>query len=600
MTPADPKESTESISYTTELGTTTNVQEYETLPTHRTHTDKTTVEIDEKKNHSFDGHASAIDMPATEEYDLHDSMERQQQEEDKPGWFSLFYDRHRPWFHLAMWLIFTGFLAAAYALQVPKGYNQENLILGLIYAWFSIYIFFCHAPTSIVTKPWKLALKTVSAPLRLLSSRMRTLLYVAFTVSVIIVTVFSLPESPDSTRIQRLIALFGMFIFLGGVFACSNNRRAVNWNTISGGVLLQFLLALFVFRSSVGQSIFSWASAFARGYLSKAGYGTAFVFGDAIAGSGIFAVSVFPTVIFFAATAQVLYYLGALQWLLAKSAVIFKALLGVSGAESVVAVASPFLGQGENALLVRPFLPYMTNAELHQIMTSGFATISGAVLYGYISMGISPEALLTSCIMSIPCSLAISKLRYPETKVPMTANEVKIPENEEKASNLLHAAGNGAATGMNIALLICANLISLLALLYAVNAGLTWIGNFLTIQELTLQLITGYIFVPVAWLMGIPNNDLVTVGQLLATKIWANEFVAYKAMLTMNLSPRTVLITTYALCGFANLGSVGMQIGVLGTLAPKRSGDISRLAVSSMLCGAISTWVSAAIAGMLI
>ncbi|KAG0165936.1 hypothetical protein DFQ28_008234 [Apophysomyces sp. BC1034] len=592
MTPADRKDSGDAISYTEEHISTT-VQEYETLPTHRTHTDKT-IEAHMDEKHLED--SAAIDMPTTEEYHLGEP----ESEEQKPGRFSVLYDRHRKWFHLAMWLIFTGFLAAAYALQVPKGYDSENLILGLIYAWFSLYIFFCHVPTTIVTKPWAIGLRVVSAPLRLVSSRVRSILYCAFTIAVIVVTVFCLPESPDSTRIQRLIALFGVLIFLASVFACSNNHRAVNWNTVSGGVLLQFLLALFVFRTSVGQSIFSWASAFARGYLSKAYYGTAFVFGDAVANSGTFAVSVFPTVIFFAATVQVLYYLNSLQWLLAKCAVVFKALLGVSGAESVVAVASPFLGQGENALLVKPFLPHMTNAELHQVMTSGFATISGAVLYGYISMGISPEALLTSCIMSIPCSLAISKLRYPETKIPMTAHEVKVPPSDEKASNLLHAAGNGAAIGMNIALLICANLISLLALLYAVNAGLTWIGNFLNIQNLTLQLITGYIFVPVAWLMGVPNNDLVTVGQLLATKIWANEFVAYQDMMKLVLPERTRMIATYALCGFANLGSVGMQIGVLGTLAPKRAGDISRLAVSAMMCGAISTWVSAAVAGMLI
>jgi CNT family concentrative nucleoside transporter len=258
----------------------------------------------------------------------------------------------------------------------------------------------------------------------------------------------------------------------------------------------------------VGQDIFQWLSTFAQSYLGMSYFGTQFVFGDATANSGVFAVSVFPALIFFAATVQILYYYGALQWLLQKCAVVFVAVLQVSGAESIVAVASPFLGQCENALLIKPFLPYLTSSEMHQVMCSGFATISGSVLYGYIAMGVSGQALLTSCIMSIPCSLAVSKMRIPETDVPITANEVRVPPSDEKASSALHAASSGAATGINIALLICANLITLLALLYAVNAGLTWLGNFLNIHELTLQLITGYIFVPVSYIYnhGIPRK----------------------------------------------------------------------------------------------
>lgn len=256
-------------------------------------------------------------------------------------------------------------------------------------------------------------------------------------------------------------------------------------------------------------------------------------------------------------------------------------------------------------MLIRPFLPHMTTAELHQVMTSGFATISGSVLYGYMAMGVSGEALLTSCIMSIPCSLAVSKLRYPETGEPLTSKAVIIPPRDatERSSNVLHALGNGAAVGLQVVLSMFANLIALLSLLYAVNAGLTWLGNFLTIQNLTLQLITGYIFVPVAWLIGAENKDLVAVGQLMATKIWANEFVAYQQMTTTyagTLSSRSVLVATYALCGFANIGSVGMQIAVLGTMAPNRTAEISKLAVSAMICGAFSTWISASVAGMLL
>ncbi|CAO3648206.1 unnamed protein product [Cunninghamella blakesleeana] len=532
---------------------------------------------------------------------IHDDDENGEDDQE-PSRFSLFYQKYRKFFLIIMWLIFTGFLSAAYALQVPKGYNQENLILGLIYAWHSIYVFFCFVPTTIVTKPWKAIMKLIYTPFSGLSHRIRSIILASFVTIVIVVTVFSLPETEQSTRVQRLISLFGLFVFLGGTFAASNDHKAVNINTVSVAILIQFLLALFVFRSQAGNDIFNWLSNFCKGYLSKAQESTAFLIGDKIVGMGLVAVSVFPAVIFFAATVQILYYIGAIQWLLKKSAVIFVNLLNISGCEAVVAVASPFLGQSENALLIKPFLPHLTKSEIHQVMTSGFATISGSVLYGYIALGVNPTYLLTSCVMSIPCSVAISKLRYPETEEPLTKGEVRVPKRIEKLEGIVHAAGVGAATGMQIVLLIAANLIALLALLYAVNTALTWIGNFLTIENLTLELITGYVLVPVAWLIGCDNKDLVTVGQLIATKIWANEFVAYMKLTSLppgTLTARSITVTTYALCGFANLGSIGIQVGVLTAIAPNKNSEIARTAISAMICGAISTFVSACLAGML-
>ncbi|CAO3589853.1 unnamed protein product [Absidia cylindrospora] len=549
-------------------------------------------------------HGTGADGDESTKYYEYDGPDEEQQQREKKDWsLGALYSRYRCWCHLVMWVIFTGFLAAAYALQVPKGYNQENLILGLIYAWFCLFMLFNYIPTTVVTKPCGKIIHVVCSPFMRLSPLIRSLLYVALVTVVMVATVFSLPEKEESTRIQRVISLFGMGMFIAMLVLSSKHRRSINWNTISGGMLLQFLLALFVFRSSAGHDIFQWASDFAQGYLSKAYFGTSFVFGDTVANASVFAVSVFPSLIFFAATVQILYYFGALQWLLAKCSFVFTSLLGISGAEAVVAVASPFLGQGENALLIKPYLPVLTDAELHQVMTSGFATISGSVLYGYIKIGVDGGSLLTSCIMSIPCSIVVSKLRYPETEVPVTMNGVAVPEEEEKANNILDAASKGAGIGLTIVLSMAANLITLLALLYAVNAGLTWIGNFLTIENLTLQLITGYIFVPIAWLMGIENTDVVPVGQLLALKIWANEFVAYQEMKTTYvnvLSERSRIITTYALCGFANLGSIGLQVSVLGGLAKSRTGAISSLAVSAMLCGAMSTWISACLAGMLL
>ncbi|CAO3620890.1 unnamed protein product [Mucor fragilis] len=513
--------------------------------------------------------------------------------------------RYRVYVHMLIWLAMTGFLIAAYALQIPKGYNQELLVLGIVYVYITCYIIFCHVPTTIITAPWRrgihaasdLVHQHTSYPIRILS-------YGLMVLGIIAATVFSFPEKEESPRLRRLISLFGLFVFVFGTFAASVHRKHVPWNTVITAILMQFLLALFVFRSSVGHDLFRWISNFAEGYLHNAWYGAEFVFGTAAVNANTFALNVFPALIFFASTVQMLYYLGTIQWILKKLAVVFIAILGISGAESIVAVASPFLGACENALLIEPLVPTLTKSEIHQILTSGFATISGSVLYGYIAMGVSGQALLTSCIMSIPCSVAISKLRYPETEESDTKENASIPgHQDDDTANILHALGKGAEIGVKIALLIMANIISILGALYAINSFLTWLGNFLTIKELTLELVTGYLFVPIAWLIGADDKDLVIVGRLMATKIWSNEFIAYKQLTDTykgQLSARSQLVATYALCGFANFGSVGMQVGVLGTLAPSRTGDISHLAISALICGSLSTWLSASIAGMLI
>ncbi|KAG2177551.1 hypothetical protein INT44_008063 [Umbelopsis vinacea] len=571
-------------------------------PHHEVHIDDDIpVYSEDKKESAFDERLEKNESPIP----VGAATDEETQAFDGKLTFDNFFERYRNWVRLATWLIFTGFLIAALVLQVPKGYSQENLILGLIYAWVTLYFFFCIVPTTIVTKPWNRFWSTVSRPIMRMPLLWRKLGYCFFTFAVIVITIFSLPDNPanGSTRVRKLIALFGMLVFITLVWLSSNNRRAVPWFTVASGMLLQFLLALFVFKTSVGFDIFNWMSTFASAYLGFNKNGLAFVFSEDVANLGMFIVSVVPAVIFFCATVYILFYIGALQWIIKKAAVFFMVILGTSGAESIVAVASPFIGQGESALLIRPFIPYMTKSELHQVMTSGFSTISGSVLYAYMQMGVPGSALLTACIMSIPCSLAISKIRYPETEESLTTGRVTIPPRTEHEANVLHAAGNGAAIGLKIGGLICANIISLLALLAAVDAGLTWVGNFITIQNLTLELVTGYILVPVAWLMGIEDADLVTAGRLLATKLWANEFVAYNDLTTTYkgvITDRTVTIITYALCGFANLSSIGIQISVLGALAPERTGEISRLAVSAMLCGALCTCLSASMAGMLL
>jgi len=258
--------------------------------------------------------------------------------------------------------------------------------------------------------------------------------------------------------------------------------------------------------------------------------------------------------------------------------------------------------------LIKPFIPHLTDAEIHQVMASGFATIAGSVLAVYISMGISPLALISSCVMSIPASLAMSKLRYPETEETLTAGKIVIPENnDEKPANSLHAFANGSWLGIKVAGMIIACLLTILSLLGLVNALLGWWGKYLNINHplLSVQLICGYIFYPLAFLLGVDrnHNDLLLVGKLIGTKVVANEFVAFQALSGadyVSLSQRSRLIATYAVCGFGNISSVGIQIGVLSQLAPNRGGRIARVALSALITGVISTLTSASIAGMLI
>lgn len=309
----------------------------------------------------------------------------------------------------------------------------------------------------------------------------------------------------------------------------------------------------------------------------------------------------------------------------------------VSGAEAVVAAASPFVGQGESAVLIRPFIPHLTDAELHQVMTSGFATIAGSVLAAYIFMGINPQALISSCVMSIPASLAISKLRYPETEEPLTAGRIVVPamEDEERPSNALHAFANGGWLGLKVAGMIVASLLCILSLLGVINAVLTWWGHYLNIgsfdpleqHNLTIEFVLGYLFYPVSFLLGVDRHgdDILLVSKLIGMKIITNEFVAVSlfpppktkirhqrlippqqfSFLTSSatyadLSPRSRLIATYALCGFGNISSVGIQIGVLSQLAPGKGGRVARVAFSALLSGIVSTLTSASIAGMLV
>ncbi|KAI1639231.1 Na+ dependent nucleoside transporter C-terminus-domain-containing protein [Biscogniauxia mediterranea] len=369
-------------------------------------------------------------------------------------------------------------------------------------------------------------------------------------------------------------------------------------------MLTQFVVAVFVLRTQAGYDIFNFISTLARTLLGFANQGVVFLTAEGVPNVGWFLVGVVPPIIFFVSLVALLYHVGLIQWFVGKFAVFFFWSLRVSGAEAVVASATPFIGQGESAMLVRPFVPHLTQAELHQIMTCGFATIAGSVLVAYVSLGLDAQALVSSCIMSIPASLAISKMRYPESEETLTSGRVVVPEDkEDRAANALHAFSNGAWLGLKIGGMIVATLLCIIAFVGLINGLLTWWGGYWGIESLTLQFILSYIFYPVAWLLGVPKGELLQVGELIARKIIINEYDAFNALRSdpryTSLGSRATLIATYACCGFGNIGSLGTQIGVLTQISPERGGDVSRLAPSALIAGIVSTLSSAAVAGML-
>ncbi|WEW60675.1 hypothetical protein PRK78_006162 [Emydomyces testavorans] len=479
----------------------------------------------------------------------------------------------------------------------------------LVYLCITLRLLFFHVPISIITKPmhwiWR---NSAGRFVGLIPEKLQTLAGAALVVTVILIGAFVSPEVADNTRANRAVSLFGLVVLLAGLWVTSKDRKKIVWRTVIAGMLVQFIMALFVLRTQVGYDIFHFISVRATDLLGFAGKGTAFLTSPEVPKLKWFLVAVVPAIIFFVSLVQLLYYINFIQWFVGKFAVFFFWSMRVSGAEAVVAAASPFIGQGESVMLIRPFINYLTMAEIHQVMCSGFATIAGSVFVAYVAMGVNPQALISSCVMSIPASLAVSKMRHPETEETLTAGRVIIPEDEEnKPVNALHAFATGAWLGLKIATMIAATLLCIISLIGLFNGILTWWGRYLNINDppLTIELVVGYICYPIAFLLGVPRNgDLIKVARLIGIKLVANEFVAYHALQTepdyADLSPRSRLIATYALCGFANIGSLGNQVGVLAQLAPSRTGDVTRVAVSAMLTGALSTLSSASIAGLLV
>ncbi|KAI0236469.1 hypothetical protein L0F63_003090 [Massospora cicadina] len=482
-------------------------------------------------------------------------------------------------------------------VMTPTNWQVRTVVCGFIILKIAFEFF----PVRRITHPISRAVAPLAIKARRVPSRIKLGIGLGLLALVLLVAALGFAESNSGTMVQRAQSMLGMVVLIALMVMTSRDFGSINWQPVVTGILLQVLVGLFVMKSLFGKQLFRFLSNQCIALLGFATEGTEFVFGS-LSKSSAFVFTVLPAILFFSAVIQILYYLGWMQWLIVNFAWVFKFAMDTSGCESIAAAASPFVGMAESPLLIKPFLCDMTRSELHQVMTSGLATIAGSVLISFISFGINAEALITSCVMSIPCSLALSKLRYPETEESKSKGKVII--SYEKESNLLHAAANGASQGITLCLMVAGTLLAIISLLALVDALLGFFGGFVSIPNLTLQLMGGYIFIPFAWLVGVPYAECKAVGQLMAIKLFANEFVAFGRLAELQtgdgLSPRSTLLATYALCGFANFSSIGIQVGCLGAMAPTRKRDFAELAISAMLTGTMCTFISAAIAGLLI
>ena len=399
---------------------------------------------------------------------------------------------------------------------------------------------------------------------------------------------------------ERLISLLGLIVFIGCGYLCSVDRSKIRWTTVLWGIGLQLFLAFLILKTTVGLAFFQFLGDRARQFLDFSDAGAKFVFGDGFEEHFI-AFKVLPTIIFFSAFISLLYHYKILPRIISALGWVMMRTMKTSGAESFSCAANIFVGQTEAPLIVKPYLPTLTMSELHAVMTGGFATIAGGVMAAYISFGIPAEHLISASVMSAPAALAMAKIFYPETAKPQTTGKIDL-EVRSPYINSLDAITTGALDGLKLALNVGAMLIAFLGLLALVNVVLGWMGQQVGLPQLSLEWILSFLMFPFAWLMGIPLAECSQVGILLGKKVILNEFIAYldlKEMMTA-LSERTTIIATYALCGFSNLGSIGIQIGGLSAIAPERQQDLAILGLRAMIAGSLACFLTACVTGMLL
>ena len=409
---------------------------------------------------------------------------------------------------------------------------------------------------------------------------------------------------------HRLVGILGMITMMSLAFLFSTNRRAIRYKTVAWGLGLQIVFAFLVMRWEYGRLLFQKAGAAVNWVLDFAFFGSQFVFGDlGKKGSPMgffFAFQVLPTIIFIAAVFALLYYYGVMQFIIKQAARVMTGLMGASGAESLDVAASIFMGQTEAPLTIRPFLPDLTRSELMTVMTSGMAHVSGGIMAAYILYGVEAKHLLAAVIMTAPGTILLAKMLVPETEIPVTSGRVEMAP-LERDTNALGAISRGTIDGLNLAVNVGAMLITFIALIYLVDGifgvvhdGLTHVG--ISWFPSSVEQIFGWLFSPIAWLIGIPWQDCHTIGNLLGLRMVTNELVAFQRLgpLRDSLDPRSFTIATFALCGFANFSSIGIQIGGIGALAPNKKAELARLGIRAMMAGTMANLMSASIVGVML
>ncbi len=415
------------------------------------------------------------------------------------------------------------------------------------------------------------------------------------------------------------MSLVGMIVLLAIAYALSSNRKAINFRTVGGAFAIQFILGAFVLYVPWGRDLLNGFSNGVSNVINYGNDGASFLFGGLVSGKMfevfggggfVFAFRVLPTLIFFSSLISVLYYLGVMQWVIKILGGGLQKALGTSRAESMSAAANIFVGQTEAPLVVRPFVPRMTQSELFAVMCGGLASVAGGVLAGYASMGVPLEYLVAASFMAAPGGLLFAKILHPETEQPHEDIAEALDDSADKPTNVIDAAAGGAASGLQLALNVGAMLIAFIGLIALINGILGGVGDWFGMPELTLEMILGWIFSPLAFLIGVPWAEATTAGSFIGQKIVVNEFVAYLnftpyigdnaqviASTGQVMSEKTVAIISFALCGFANLSSIAILLGGLGSLAPTRRHDIARMGIKAVIAGTLSNLMAATIAG---
>ncbi|THH20785.1 hypothetical protein EW146_g641 [Bondarzewia mesenterica] len=568
-------------------------------PTIEQHT--TAAPLEKRHSRSTDSFNEKEKIPAVTGRVL-DAEAQAEDEVEKPSWFA----RRRAIINRLILVSLAALILGWWISSTILPATRHRWVVQTVWAWaFLAIIAFRFIPNSVVTRPVEAVwIPLVQKPFFHLPYNVRLTMGWLALLAIVFGSAFGFKPIGNTNYGDRAISVLGLFIFQVCFYLTSKHRSHIPWPTVIVGLFLQQAIALFVLKTSAGFSIFKWIATLAADFLSQAYTGAQFFFDAETIAKHWFFVNTLAAIIFFIAFVQMMFYLGVLQWIIKGFAWFFFKTMNISGAEAVVAASSPFIGQGESACLVKPYVDLMTESELHLTMTSGFSTIAGSVFTAYIALGVPAQNLITSSVMSIPASISISKVRMPELDEPVTRGRVVVDRgiaDKDAPASALHAFSKGSLFGLIVAGQILCNVLTILSLIATINGLLTWIGRGFGIHHLTLQLVLGYIGYPVTFFLGVPRAEILRVSQLLATKLIENEFAAYLELQAIQasdnpLTERAFTITSYALCGFANLSSLGIQIGVLTAMAPSRGKVLSRSAMSAMICGFISTLQTAGIA----